>query len=228
MGTSMTEASEAAGTTRAQANGRVFRWAFAYDLLLHIIWRGSERIYREKTVELAGIRTGESVLDVGCGTGTLAFAAKRRVGPAGRVFGLDASREMISRARKKAAIAGAEINFQMASAEVLPFSDATFDAVLSTTVLHCLPDRTRDLCIREMVRVLKPNGRLLLIDFGGSKRARRSLLGHLRAHRNFDLFDLIPTIHESGLTDLKTGSLSFSDLQFLIATRSGGAPLRSE
>ncbi len=106
MGTSMTEASEAAGTTRAQANGRVFRWAFAYDLLLHIIWRGSERIYREKTVELAGIRTGESVLDVGCGTGTLAIAAKRRVGPAGRVFGLDASREMVSRARKKAAIAG--------------------------------------------------------------------------------------------------------------------------
>src|SRR5216684_3086386 len=146
-------------------------------------------------------------------------AAKRRVGPTGRIFGLDASREMISRARKKAT--GAR-----AGAEALPFADATFDVVLSTTVFHCLPNHTRDLCIREMVRVLKPNGRLLLIDFGGSKRERHSLIGHLRAHRNFDVFDLIPTINESGLTDLKNGSLGFIDLQFLIPTESRSTPTR--
>ena len=216
----MTEASGATSAPYAQPSGRVFRWAFAYDLLLNIIWRGSERTYREKTLEHAGLRTGESVLDVGCGTGTLAIAAKRRVGPTGRVFGLDASREMISRARKKAT--GAR-----AGAEALPFADATFDVVLSTTVFHCLPNHTRDLCIREMVRVLKPNGRLLLIDFGGSKRERYSLIGHLHAHRNFDVFDLIPTIDENGLSDLKTGSLGFSDLQFLIATRSSSTSLRS-
>src|SRR5713226_4349311 len=147
--------------------------------------------------------------------------------PAGRVFGLDASREMIARARKKATGTGAEIDFRLGSAEALPFSEATFDVVLSTTVFHCLPDRARHLCIREMARVLKPNGRLLLIDFGGSERERHSLIGHLHAHRNFDVFDLIPTINESGLTDLKNGSLGFSDLQFLIATRSGSTSLRS-
>ncbi len=181
---------------------------------------------RKKTLEHAGVRTGESVLDVGCGTGTLAIAAKRRVGPAGRVFGLDASREMIARARKKATGTGAEIDFQLGSAEALPFSEATFDVVLSTTVFHCLPDRARHLCIREMARVLKPNGRLLLIDFGGSKRERHSLIGHLRAHRNFDVFDLVPTFLECGLTGLKTGSLGFSDLTFLIASRPGDTPLR--
>jgi len=223
----MTEANGATSAPHAQSNGRVFRWAFAYDLLLNIIWRGSERTYREKTLEHAGLRTSESVLDVGCGTGTLAIVAKRRVGPTGRVFGLDASREMISRACKKATGARAEIDFQVAGAEALPFSDATLDVVLSTTVFHCLPNHTRDLCIREMVRVLKPNGRLLLIDFGGSKRERHSLIGHLHAHRNFDVFDLIPTIHENGLSDLKTGSLGFSDLQFLIATRSSSTSLRS-
>ena len=223
----MTEANGATSAPHAQSNGRVFRWAFAYDLLLNIIWRGSERIYREKTVELAKIRPGEAVLDIGCGTGTLAVAAKRRAGRAGRVFGLDASREMISRARKKATGAGAKIDFQLGSAEALPFSEATFDVVLSTTVFHCLADHARQLCIREIVRVLKPNGRLLLIDFGGSKRERHRLIGHLRAHRNFDVFDLVPTINESGLTDLKNGSLGFSDLQFLIATRSGSTSLRS-
>jgi ubiquinone/menaquinone biosynthesis C-methylase UbiE len=212
-------------TSTTHANGRVFRWAFAYDLLLNIVWHGSERHYREKTIDLAEIRSGEAVLDIGCGTGTLAIAAKRRVGPAGRVCGLDASREMLARARKKATGAGAEIDFQMGSAGALPFPEATFDVVLSTTVFHCLSDRARDLCIREMARVLKPNGRFLLVDFGGPKRESFSLIGHLRAHRDFDVFDLVPAVRENELSGVKTGSLGFSDLQFIFAKKpsSGGA-----
>jgi ubiquinone/menaquinone biosynthesis C-methylase UbiE len=224
----MSKTDDMASVLHAQPTGRVFRWALAYDLLLNIIWRGSERVYRQKAVELAGLRTGEVVLDIGCGTGTLAIAAKQRVGPTGRVFGLDASREMISRARKKAGRAAAEIDFQIAGAEALPFSEATFDAVLSTTVFHCLADDARQLCIREIVRVLKPNGRLLLIDFGGSAREKRSLIGHLRAHRHFDLLDLVPALQETGLIDLKSGSLGFSDLQFVIATRPTDTRSRSE
>lgn len=101
----MTEANGATSAPQAESNGRVFRWAFAYDLLLNMIWRGSERTYRVKTLEHAGVATDESVLDVGCGTGTLAIAAKRRVGPAGRVFGLDASRWMIARAKRRQELA---------------------------------------------------------------------------------------------------------------------------
>ncbi len=94
----MAEISDRNHSVVPQTSGLVFHWAFAYDLLLRILWRGLERIYREKVVQLAGIGTGESVLDVGCGTGTLAIAAKRRVGPTGKVIGIDASPEMIARA----------------------------------------------------------------------------------------------------------------------------------
>src|SRR5262249_52280438 len=129
---------------------------------------------------------------------------------------------------KKARGARAEMDFQIASAEALPFSEATFDAVLSTTVLHCLPDGARDICIREMARVLKPNGRFLLIDFGGSDRAWRSLIVHLRANRDLDVSDMIPTMRESGSTDLNTGSLDFSALHFLNAARPGSKAFRRE
>lgn len=165
-------------------------------------------------------------MDVGCGTGTLAIAAKGQAGPAGRVFGLDASREVQLRARRKATAAGAEIDVRLGSADALPFAEATFDVVLSTTVLHCLADSARLLSIREMVRVLKPNGRLLLIDFGGPRRDRFSLIGHLSAHRNFDVFDLLPIIRDQGLSILETGSLGFSDLQFVFATKPGSDVLR--
>ncbi len=194
-----------------------FPLGLAYDLLLRVLWRGSERIYREKVVQLAGIGTGESVLDVGCGTGTLAIATKRRVGPTGKVTGIDASTEMITRARAKAAKAAIDVDFRAAAAEALPFSDESFDAVLSTTVLHCLPDAVRRLSIGEMIRVLKPGGRLLLVDFGGPAQARHSLMAHLRHHRDFDLHSISPELRETGLVDLQTGALGFSDLQFAIA-----------
>jgi ubiquinone/menaquinone biosynthesis C-methylase UbiE len=214
----MAEISDHSHSAMPQTSGLVFHWAFAYDLLLRILWRGSERIYREKVVQLAGLGAGESVLDVGCGTGTLAIAAKRRVGPTGNVIGIDASTEMTARARAKAAKAAIDIDFRTAVAEALPFSNASFDAVLSTTVLHCLPDEARRLCIREMIRVLKPGGRLLVVDFGGPAQARHSLMAHLRHHRDFDLRDIIPELRETGLVDLQTGALGFSDLQFAIAT----------
>ncbi len=145
----------------------------------------------------------------------------------GKVFGLDPSREMRLRARKKATAAGTEIDIRSGSADALPFPDETFDVVLSTTVLHCLADRARLLCIREMERVLKPSGRLLLVDFGGPRRDRFSLIGHLSAHRKFDAFDFVPTIRDQGLSELKTGSLGFSDLQFVLGIKpsNGGAPV---
>src|SRR5688572_3378865 len=76
--------------------GLVLHSAARYDLLVWLITRGRERAFREKVLRLARLKPGESVLDVGCGTGTLAIAARPLVGPAGAVYGIDASPEMIA------------------------------------------------------------------------------------------------------------------------------------
>src|SRR5258708_13440556 len=109
------EQGAAPGTT-----GIVLHRAFVYDLLVWLVSLGRERVYRGKALDLANLKPGESVLDVGCGTGTLAIAAKQRVGPTGRVYGVDASPEMLARASKKASKAGAEVVFQNGVVERLP------------------------------------------------------------------------------------------------------------
>jgi hypothetical protein len=127
----------------------VLHRARGYDFLVWALMLGRERTFREKTLALARLAEGESVLDVGCGTGTLAIAAKSRVGTLGKVTGIDASPEMIGRANKKARKKGVEVNFQTAAAERLPFQDAAFDVVLSTVMLHHLPDDARHVHQRD-------------------------------------------------------------------------------
>jgi len=135
--TNMTKSLEKSET--AGKPGLVLHAAATYDLLIWLVTLGRERAFREKMLRLAHLKTGEAVLDVGCGTGSLAIAAKRQVGAAGTVCALDASPEMIARAEKKARRAGADVVFKKALAQSLPFPDAQFDVVLTTIMLHHLP-----------------------------------------------------------------------------------------
>jgi ubiquinone/menaquinone biosynthesis C-methylase UbiE len=117
---------------------------------------GRERAFREQILGFANLAPGEAVLDVGCGTGSLAIAAKRHVGPTGAVYGIDASPEMLARAGKKAVKIGLDVVFRNGAAQALPFADGQFDAVLSTLLLHHLPRTARQQCASEMRRVLNP------------------------------------------------------------------------
>ena len=203
--------------------GSVLHAAAGYDWLVWLVLFGRERTFREKMLRLARLEPGESVLDVGCGTGTLAIAAKRHVGPTGSVCGIDASPEMIARASKKARKADVDILFQNALAEALPFPDAHFDAVLTTVMLHHLPRQTRQQCAFEMRRVLKPSGRVLAVDFAKPTRERRSVIGHFHRHGHVDLGDIIGLLSEAGLKTVDSGAVGINDLQFALAAPSCSA-----
>ena len=111
----------------------------AYDWLARVITLGGERRFRQPTLNLAELRSGDAVLDVGCGTGTLLIEAAKRVGPSGSAHGIDRSAEMLAHARRKAAAQGVTANFLEGSADRLGFPDASFDVVFCTLMLHHLP-----------------------------------------------------------------------------------------
>lgn len=156
-------------TTRQSAprtHGSVIHWARLYDLLTSILGMGGRSALRRETLDRADLRPGEAVLDVGCGPGVLTIMAKERAGD-GEVHGIDASPEMIDAARRKAEKQGRDVAFQAAAVEDLPFPDGTFDVVLSSFMLHHLPDDLKRAGFREVARVLKTGGRLLAVDITG-------------------------------------------------------------
>jgi ubiquinone/menaquinone biosynthesis C-methylase UbiE len=202
-----------------QTQRGVVTWAKRYDLLITLLTLGRERALRERMLDLGKVSAGESVLDVGCGTGTLAIAAKRRVG-AGSVRGIDASIEMIARARKKASRDRVDVAFEVASAESLPFSDRQFDVVLSTVMLHHLRRAAREQCVREIQRVLKVGGRLLVVDFGVKGSGHRGPLAHFHKHGRVTLDDLVSLVTDAGLDVVDSGHTGIGSLVFVLAFRS--------
>ena len=134
-----------------------------YDGLLRI--GGRERTFKGRLIEQAAIQPGESVLDLGCGTGTLAIQVKERV-PAAKVFGLDGDAAMLSRARAKARYQGVSVRFDEGLSWNLPYATASLDVVLSTLFFHHLDQVGRSRTLAEVVRVLRPGGRLYAADWG--------------------------------------------------------------
>jgi SAM-dependent methyltransferase len=124
-----------------------------------------DRAIKRRVLARAEIASGEEVLDVGCGTGTLAVAAARSAEGV-KVTGLDADATILARARRRAAEAGLAIRFHEGRSTALPYADASFDLVLSTLMFHHLPDEAKRQTAAELARVLRPAGRLVVADPG--------------------------------------------------------------
>jgi len=204
-----------------QTAGRTIRWwARFYDAASWLLSFGRAPAIRRMTVEMAAAAPGETVLDVGCGTGSLAIALKAEVGASGAVTGIDASPEMIEQARRKATRAGVDAGFEVAPIEGLLFPDARFDLVVSSFMLHHLPDGVKRKGLAEVRRVLKPGGRFLAVDFGGTSQ---SLIGHLLSvlgHTHGASLDaLAPAMEEAGFTDVEAGVTKYRSVACLRGKR---------
>jgi demethylmenaquinone methyltransferase/2-methoxy-6-polyprenyl-1,4-benzoquinol methylase len=167
-----------AGTTKpsrdsaqfAEQVNRMFdRVASRYDLLNSLMSAGLHHGWRERAAERAELRPGDAALDVCCGTGDLTLELAARVAPGGRVVGCDFSEPMLDLAREKASRRGLEgARFEWADALNLPYDAGRFDAVTVGFGVRNFADRERGL--REMARVLRPGGRLVVLEFTRPRR----------------------------------------------------------
>ena len=134
-----------------------------YDVFFKLTMR--EELFKRRLIEQAKIRSGQRVLDLGCGTGTLTIMVKK-AHPDTEVVGLDGDPQVLEIARRKAKEAGAPIKFDEGMAYKLPYPDNSFDRVLSSLVFHHLTTQDKERTLAEIYRVLKPKGELHLADFG--------------------------------------------------------------
>ena len=134
-----------------------------YDPVVRTTTR--EGRFKEMLVEQAAVEAGQRVLDLGCGTGTLAIQVKQRE-PGAEVAGLDADPEMLAQARTKAEEAGVELELTEGFSTELPYEDGSFDRVLSTLFFHHLDPEPKRVTAREIARVLRPGGELHVADWG--------------------------------------------------------------
>ncbi len=161
-----------------------------YDLMNDAMSFGLHRLWKRFTVEKTGLKPGQSALDVAAGSGDLSIPLARRVGPQGRVVVTDINREMLERGRDRLLDAGIAGNAAcvLADAESLPFAAQSFHCITIGFGLRNVTDK--DQALRSMFRVLKPGGRLLVLEFS------RPHLGPLNAVYDAYSFNVLPRMGE--------------------------------
>ena len=163
-----------------------------YDLLTRLL--GMNRVY-DALIGQAELSDGDRILEIGCGTGNLALRAKRSC-PGAAVIGSDPDPLALRRAeRKSAGLTG--IRFERGYAQRLPYGDGEFDRVLSSMMLHHLDEDAKTAAAGEVFRVLRPGGRLHLVDMGGDMTTHDGLAARLVKHSSHaagNLGDAIPRL----------------------------------
>ncbi|HUS17706.1 MAG TPA: methyltransferase domain-containing protein [Chloroflexia bacterium] len=194
-------------------DGRLIRLARFYDPFVWLLTLGRTRSLRAAPLDLAALRPGERVLEVGCGTGEVALRAARRVRPGGLVVGIDAAPEMIAVARRKAR---GTAHFEVQPVEAMSFPAGSFDVVLSSLMMHHLPGALKVRALGEVRRVLRPGGRLVIVDIqagvgplriwqpGGLAGRIHRQQGHAAAGTG--LPDLAALLREAGFVAVQTGA----------------------
>ncbi|WP_067818413.1 class I SAM-dependent methyltransferase [Nocardia inohanensis] len=156
----MTRNEQASGTESRQI-GALITWPRRYNLLTDLFFLGrADRLIAE-LADASGVRSGDHAVDIGCGPGRLVRAMSERVGPRGQVVGVDPSAPMIDYAGTHSP---ANCRFELSPAQSLTQPDAAFDVATSTFAMHHIPDTERERALRQIHRILRPGGRLMLAD----------------------------------------------------------------
>lgn len=135
-----------------------------YDRVNSILSFGIHHLWRSATVRLSGAKPGDRILDCATGTGDLAVQFKRKVGDTGYVLGTDFCREMVELAPAKASQNGLDIDFEVADVMNLPYDDDRFDIASIAFGIRNVDEPVK--ALREMARVVKPGGRVVVLEFG--------------------------------------------------------------
>jgi demethylmenaquinone methyltransferase / 2-methoxy-6-polyprenyl-1,4-benzoquinol methylase len=151
-----------------EVRGMFDRIAGVYDLMNSAMTVGLHHQWRQRAVDRTGVGPGSDALDVCCGTGDLALELRRRIGPDGRVVGCDFSEPMLELARRKSGEEALPVEFGWADALDLPYGDASFDAVTIGFGARNLADLDKG--IAQMARVLRPAGRLVILEITRPQR----------------------------------------------------------
>lgn len=162
--------------------------ASKYDLMNDLMSGGVHRLWKRFTIEVSGVRPGHKVLDIAGGTGDLAYKFSKLVGDTGQVILSDINSSMLSVGRDRLIDRGVNNNVQYAQldAQYLPFEDDTFDCVTIAFGLRNVTDK--DLALRSILRVLKPGGRLLILEFS---KPQNSILEKAYDQYSFRLLPLM-------------------------------------
>lgn len=161
--------------------------ASKYDLMNDVMSAGQHRLWKRYTVAVSAVKAGDKVLDVAGGSGDMALQFSKKIGVNGRFTLTDINAKMLAQGRKNLLDKGVfAVDFVQANAEHLPFSEGIFDCVSIAFGLRNVTDK--DAALKEMYRVLKPGGRLLILEFAKTDNAL------LKKFYDFYSFNIIPKL----------------------------------
>ena len=196
-------------------------WVRHYDIVVNLVTMGRTKRIHRQTLALTGLQPDEALLDIGCGTGMLLMEAEKLMGNDGTLVGLDVEPAMIAQARSRAAKQRSNASFTVASISDIPYSDDSFDVAISSLMYHHLTPEEKENWAIELLRVLKPGGRVLVVDLNP---ARRSIITRLPGHSQAERRDHVQTIvtaqmRQADFLDVQSGAHPSKQLSYALGRK---------